>query len=54
MRSLKGATRRDVRDVETKAKLKTGFIEWRLGVARFEGFGVVEEIGGCERRSTGG
>jgi hypothetical protein len=39
-------TRQDVRDVETKANLKTGFIEWRLGVARFQGFGVVEKISG--------
>jgi len=39
-------TRQDVRDVETKANLKTGFIEWRLGVAKFEGFGVVEKISG--------
>jgi hypothetical protein len=39
-------TRQDVRDVETKANLKTGLIEWRLGAARFEGFGVVEKISG--------
>jgi hypothetical protein len=39
-------TRQDVRDVETKANLETGFIEWRLGAARFQGFGVVEKIGG--------
>lgn len=39
-------TRQDVRDVETTANLKTGRIEWRLGVARFQGFGVVEKISG--------
>lgn len=39
-------TRQDVRDVETKANLKTGFVEWRLGGARFQGFGVVEKISG--------
>lgn len=39
-------TRQDVRDVGTKANLKTGFIEWRLGTAVFSGFGVVEKISG--------
>jgi hypothetical protein len=39
-------TRQDTRDVETKANLKTGFIEWRLGIATFSGFGVVQKISG--------
>lgn len=39
-------TRQDIRDVETRANLKTGFIQWRLGTAMFEGSGVVEKIGG--------
>ena len=39
-------TRQDLRDVETRANLKTGFIRWRLGTAIFEGFGVVQKIAG--------
>jgi hypothetical protein len=39
-------TRQDVRSVETRANLKTGYIQWRLGTAMFAGFGVVEKIVG--------
>jgi hypothetical protein len=39
-------TREDLRDVETHADLKTGFITWRLGTATFAGTGEVVKIVG--------